>query len=144
MSIKSTRRWIFVAFAWTVVIYVGTSSPLMAGTVTRAIFGNYDGMIRSLGHMCEFFILSFVLYGVAVSCRIYGWKSIALVLVIAVVVAYLDEYHQLFVPGRSYKAIDIAKDIFGACSAIVVAKIPQIRRKIFREKPRYRRVVYYM
>ncbi|MGD0338482.1 MAG: VanZ family protein [Bacteroidota bacterium] len=144
MNIKSTRRWIFVAFAWVAVIYVGTSSPLMAGTVTRALFGNYDGMIRSLGHMCEFFILTFILYGIIATRRLYGWKGVALVLFIVAVVAFLDEYHQLFVPGRSYKNVDIVKDMIGACSAIVAAKIPQIRRKIFNEKPRYRRVAYYV
>jgi len=144
MNIKTKRRWIIIAIAWAAAIYIGTSSPLMAGTVTRAIFGNYDGMIRSLGHMCEFFILTFVLYGTTVSFRIYGWKGVALVLLIAAIAAYLDEYHQLFVPGRSYKTTDMVKDMVGACSAIVMAKIPIIRKKIFKEKPRFRRVVYYM
>jgi hypothetical protein len=144
MKNTTTRRWIITAIAWAVIIYIGTSSPMLAGTSTRAIFGNYDGMIRSLGHMCEFFILTFVLYGITVSFRMYGWKGVVLVLGIVAIGAFLDEYHQLFVPGRSYKVIDIVKDMIGACSAMVIVKIPQIRKMIFKERPRYRRVVYYM
>jgi VanZ family protein len=94
--------------------------------------------------MCEFFILAFVCYGVTVTFRIYGWKGVAVVLLIAAIAAFLDEYHQMFVPGRSYKLIDIVKDMVGAGSAILVAKIPAIRRRVFREKSNYRRVVYYV
>jgi VanZ family protein len=144
MNSKTTRQWVITAIGWAAVIYVGTCSPLLAGTSTRAIFGNYDGMIRSLGHMCEFFILTFILYGTTVSFRIYGWKGVALVLLIAAIGAFLDEYHQQFVPGRSYKVIDIVKDMVGACSAIAMVKIPLIRKMIFKEKPRFRRVAYYM
>ena len=144
MNTRTTRRWVIITLAWAAIIYIGTSSSLMAGTTTRALFGHYDGMVRSIAHMSEFFILTFVLYGMTVSFRINGWRGITLVLLITVLIAVLDEYHQLFVPGRSYNTVDIVKDMIGACSAIVVAKIPAVRKKIFNEKPRFRRVVYYM
>ena len=54
--------------------------------------------------------------------RTWPTSSVMVVLCIAAVVAFgaLDEYHQLFVPGREASILDLLADTAGACLAILL------------------------
>lgn len=143
MKQKSVRFWLTASLIWASLIFIGTSLPTFSGPHTRAILGQFDGFVRTCAHLCEFFILSFVLYGIGVSLKLHGWKNLAFVLSIVMALAFSDEIHQVFVAGRSYKLIDIGKDLLGASFALIVVRIPLLRRKLFNIRPKYRRIVYY-
>ncbi len=143
MNFKSTRFWLIAAIFWGVLIYLGTNSPVFAGPHTRAIFGSYDRYVRILGHLTEFIVLSVALYGIAHTLRLNGWQSILFVFSITLLIAFSDEFHQMFVAGRSYKLIDVAKDMTGAALGLLIVKLPAIRNRFFPGHPRYRRVIYY-
>ena len=51
-----------------------------------------------------------------------GGRALGLALLVAVLYALSDEWHQYFVPGRTASAVDVATDAFGAtCGLAIVA-----------------------
>ena len=46
-------------------------------------------------------------------------------LLLTCVYAYLDEFHQRFVPGRSYDLYDLLADVIGALAFIVLFKLTE-------------------
>jgi VanZ family protein len=82
-------------------------------------------VLRKCGHFTEYFILSIlVLRGIRAGrpdAR-FGWGLAA----IAIVACYasLDEFHQIFVPGRTPAVADVLLDtIGGICAQIAVALV---------------------
>jgi VanZ family protein len=74
-------------------------------------FGN---VIRKSAHMTEYAILAIT---VSFSLYAYEKKGIGLILrseVICILYAMTDEFHQLFIPGRSGEITDVFIDGFGA------------------------------
>lgn len=49
-----------------------------------------------------------------------GWKTFLLALVICVLYAVSDEYHQSFVPGRGAQVADVVLDGFGAFTGLIM------------------------
>lgn len=85
----------------------------------------FHHLIRKCGHFVEYFILSLlVLRGIRAGRRDarIAWALAA----IAIVACYasLDEFHQIFVPGRTPAITDVLLDtIGGICAQIVVALV---------------------
>lgn len=73
-------------------------------------------IIRKFAHMCEFAILFLLLY--------YGFRKNNLpyhyALIITFIYACLDEFHQLFIPGRSGQFSDVLIDSSGALMALII------------------------
>jgi VanZ family protein len=81
-------------------------------------------LIRKSAHFIEYFILSLlVLRGIRADRKQshLGWALIA----IGIVGAYaaLDEFHQLFVPGRTAALADVLLDTAGGVAAQLVAAV---------------------
>lgn len=81
----------------------------------------WDLPIRKLAHMTEFGILALLLFA---AIRGYARinterKRYVFAWIGAVCYAATDEFHQLFVPGRSGNVIDVCVDATGACLALV-------------------------
>ncbi|WP_313128227.1 VanZ family protein [Anaerocolumna sp.] len=73
-----------------------------------------ETLIRKAAHMTEYGILAIAL---SYSFYVYGKRGRSLILwseVIAVLYAATDEFHQLFVPGRSGQVTDVLIDGSGA------------------------------
>lgn len=76
--------------------------------------------VRKLAHMTEFGILAALLYRVSKyytrinTCR----KRICCSWIVAVIYAATDEFHQLYVPGRSGNLFDVCVDAAGALLAL--------------------------
>ena len=71
--------------------------------------------IRKLAHITEFGLLSMtVFHGIRAGRSGWNFKWALVTLVIAVVYASLDEWHQSFVPLREPRVRDVAIDAFGA------------------------------
>ncbi len=74
--------------------------------------------IRKLAHVTEFGVFSaFVFRGVRAERTGWRWSWALATLVIAMVYAAFDEWHQSFVPLRVATPRDVAIDIFGAILA---------------------------
>ena len=77
---------------------------------------------RKAGHMIEYFILSLLLFRAfrGNSASSWNWKWPSLSLVILVLWAVLDEFHQSFVPTRTASAVDVGIDTAGGSLAQLV------------------------
>jgi VanZ family protein len=43
-----------------------------------------------------------------------SWRAVCAAIVISALYGVTDEYHQLFVPGRTFELLDLAADAFGS------------------------------
>lgn len=72
--------------------------------------------IRKLAHFTEYLILSVLLYRALREGRPWSFRAAATAVAVAGLYAILDEFHQLFVPGRTAAASDCLIDVSGAAA----------------------------
>ena len=134
------KRWILyillgliVFFIWDNSMQTGGSSDgfslLFAETFAHIVnklgfHGNIwtlNRIVRKLAHLTEFTILGSVLYTILRRYITYGTviKTIGL----GMLIASLDEFIQLFSPGRSSQISDVLIDTVGVVIGILVAKL---------------------
>ena len=79
--------------------------------------------IRKSGHVIEYFILGLLLFrafrGGSIGSWKWGWSFFALIVVI--LWAASDEFHQSFVPTRTASVVDVAMDTAGGVLAQFVS-----------------------
>lgn len=75
-------------------------------------------IIRKLAHFTEYFILGMLAYNLIHNCN----KKVYIAIIICVLYAISDEFHQWFVPGRSCQLLDILIDSMGATLGIFLCK----------------------
>ncbi len=75
-------------------------------------------IIRKLAHFTEYFILGLLTY----NCLRDYHKPYYFGIIICIIYAISDEVHQIFIPGRSMRLLDIIIDSLGAIIAILVSK----------------------
>jgi VanZ family protein len=92
---------------WAGLIFVLSSIPDLGTGL-----GGWDLVLRKIGHAAEFAVLG------ALLARAFGatWRALA----VGVLYAVSDEVHQLFVPGRSGSALDVALDAVGVAVGVLV------------------------
>jgi VanZ family protein len=82
-------------------------------------------VLRKLGHFSEFAVLAFFARRTFMtSSRVLlrqHWFQLALLLV--VIYAFLDEFHQSFVPSRTASVYDSAVDIAGGLTVLLLFKL---------------------
>jgi len=70
----------------------------------------------SVLHVPMFFIMSYLFARALLgsSRNIMARKAIAVAIIVTAVYGVLDEFHQLYVPGRTFSYFDMGLDLFGA------------------------------
>jgi VanZ family protein len=101
--------------------------------ISRELFDSIHFLIRKAGHFTEYAILALLLFrafrsGVGARWR-WSWALISLLIVI--VYALSDEYHQSFTRNRTPSIYDSMTDTYGAVTALFFLWI-------FRGRPRKR------
>jgi VanZ family protein len=118
-----------LSLIWMGVIFAFSQQPY-SGRVTEAVFHDVNVPVRKLAHMSEYCIL-FVLY-LATIKEIAGpgakKVSLFLALVLALLYAVTDEWHQAYVPGRSASFFDVLVD---SCGALIGLGFVWARRQLF-------------
>jgi VanZ family protein len=133
------RRW-WPALAWAVAISLFSTSAFTSENTGRIIIPilhrlmphaamatvlEIHHVIRKCGHFTEYFILSLlVLRGIRAGRR--DARIVWALAAIAIVAFYasLDEFHQIFVPGRTPAVADVLLDtIGGICAQIAFALV---------------------
>lgn len=87
--------------------------------------------VRKFAHMTEYFLLAFAFAFPLYLYDIRGGRLIFLVLVLCLMAAGLDEYHQSFVDGRGPSVKDVGIDFLGT---ILASSVFYIIEKIIRKK----------
>lgn len=90
-------------------------------------FGLWDTLVKKAGHAFGYGLLAAAyLRGLRRDRPIAAWMLPA-ALGLALAYALSDEFHQLFVPGRSASPTDVGIDAVGACLGLAVRVILQTR-----------------
>ncbi|MGO1651166.1 VanZ family protein [Senegalia sp. (in: firmicutes)] len=135
---KKKISWLAV-FIWMGIIFYlsaqpsGESSNLSSGisdfvlhiinTIFKGLDFNIDEfhfIIRKSAHFTAYFILATLTLNALRRSEVYGHKSIMIALVISIIYAASDEFHQSFVPGRGPAIKDVFIDTSGAISGLLV------------------------
>ncbi len=96
-------------------------------------FGGWDTIVKKGGHMMGYALLGFS-YIRAINTR-DRWAYIISVLVV-IIYAVSDEFHQSFVPGRNSSPIDVGIDTAGAILGLIALRyIPTLRKIVFLNMP---------
>ncbi|MCR5798056.1 MAG: VanZ family protein [Eubacterium sp.] len=89
---------------------------------------NYD--IRKCAHALEYAVLAMLFFGFWDSFRTSKWRVFMIAGLCTLLYAASDELHQMFVPGRDGKVLDVINDCLGACMGLlVILLITKFKRK---------------
>jgi VanZ family protein len=107
-------------FAWLpVLLWMGLIFFLSSIPRLRVTEGLSDLILRKLAHMTEYAILFFLFWrGWGQSGTFSVKKRLLTALVLTILYAASDEYHQTFVPGRAGRIQDVAIDTAGALGGL--------------------------
>lgn len=135
-SLPAFVRWILVVI-WMGVIFA-FSHQANSSEATATYFGDFNVLVRKLGHISEFAVLFFLVRFALLSrdpmsadanesqtqSKSRQWqvaisdKTNLIALVISVLYAVSDEWHQSFVPGRSACIEDVLLDSSAVLAAV--------------------------
>ena len=73
-----------------------------------------DHIIRKNAHAFEFLVLAILVANVLKIFGLTGKNALVYIMFICLLCAVLDEYHQLFVPGRASQVTDVLIDFAGS------------------------------
>lgn len=91
-------------------------------------------LIRKIAHFSIYMILGILLFLlIRAGYGIKGRRSVILPAFVSLLYAFTDEFHQVFVSGRSGQITDVIIDFFGSAGGILVSvfigKVLERRRK---------------
>ena len=95
----------------------------------REPYSFLEFFIRKGGHITEYFILAALLWLTLSATAMRRSLAWALSLVLAVLYASTDEWHQTFVGGRTGHAIDVGMDSVGVVLALVILPLLSLLRR---------------
>lgn len=103
------------------IFFAETFAPIVNKLGFHGNIWTLNRIIRKLAHLTEFTILGSVLYAILRRYITYGTviKTIAL----GILIASLDEFIQLFSPGRSSQLSDVLIDTIGVIIGILLIKL---------------------
>ena len=108
MSLKNTKNWLLV-FIWAGLIFFLSHQPALKSGLPQTS----DFLFGKLAHFLEYAILTFLLIRALSNYQISKRKIIYLAIVLSVLYAFSDEYHQSFIIGRDSSFNDIVVDGLG-------------------------------
>jgi VanZ family protein len=112
---KTLKQWL-PFFAWVVLVFVGSSIPRLPGNP----FG-LPQWSDKVAHFLEYLVLAFLFYrGVRGGRRRAGFPVWFVVLATGLVIASIDEYHQLYIPGRDANIWDWTADMAGIVTGALI------------------------
>ena len=82
-------------------------------TEINELVDNLNGPVRKIGHITEYFILGLLVINVVSRYPLNKRKTIVISSLIAVLYACSDEFHQVFIDGRSGEILDVLIDSIG-------------------------------
>ena len=133
--------WLLLAVVLVALIFFNSSLPAtdsgkLSGFAAQIVLqlsqmldislkGNVEHTIRKLAHFLEFACLGLLWCKVFASFHVSNRTSTGYILLICLLVAVVDEYIQLFSPGRDGKVMDVLLDFSGAFCAWLWYRIVQ-------------------
>jgi VanZ family protein len=125
VMVKFLVRWLAVV-CWMGVIFALSATPSLASPFEPV----YDFVLRKLAHLTVFAVLTVLLFRafrLHVARPTPAWL---LAMLVAVLYACADEWHQTFVPGREGTVRDIVIDSVGVVGVWVLASRTSIKEMV--------------
>lgn len=103
----------------------GKIPGLKMGTFDKDILSSYMELpVRKIAHMLEYAVLLATIYiPIHINFKIKLSHKAIISYIIALLYAISDETHQLFVPGRSGRVIDVCIDSIGIITSLIILTI---------------------
>lgn len=138
---KKIISWVLVIF-WMVIIFYFSHQPAVKSNalstgISRKITEvvkkvtndpiinkvNFNHIIRKMAHFTVYFILGILVVNAIGQRYSLDTKWILGSIIICILYAISDEFHQSFVPGRGPAVFDVLVDSFGASTGILLYKM---------------------
>lgn len=82
-------------------------------------------IVRKIAHFTEYFILGLLIYHLVKQYRFVSKKEIIWMILFCTIYAMSDEFHQVFIGGRSPKIFDVIIDSLGSSLSILLFRLFQ-------------------
>lgn len=122
---------------WLLVIFLfsnqdgSTSTSLTNGILEKYLFfvdsDIFFMIIRKMAHITEYFILGILVLNFINEFKID--KKIVVSILISFILASFDEFHQLFIPDRTGRLLDVFIDMIGASLGILILSLIKNHKK---------------
>ncbi len=109
---KKFKIWL-PSLIWMITIFIFSNQPINKPGVS---FSWIDFIFKKICHFGEYTILYLLIF------KATGKKSIIKPLILTLLYALTDEWHQTFIPGREGTLRDVGFDAFGAVLGLILAK----------------------
>lgn len=119
---RAIAAWI-PAIAWAGLIFAFSAQPNLRFVPDAGL----DFLVRKAGHMAVFGTLALLLWRAVATTTVWR-RPWAWALLLAVLYAITDEFHQGFVAGRHPSPVDVGIDATGALIAVVAVGSVRARR----------------
>lgn len=138
--IKSNYKYIILA-SWAIVIFLLSNEPAVVSSgrsdlIVRAISTSFHAdlsqqimtfLVRKSAHITAYFILGVLIFNIIGDYKLKPRYVIFISIGLVSLYAISDEFHQSFVPGRSWELRDVLIDttagIVGICLIYLLCKI---------------------
>ncbi|CAA7603119.1 VanZ-like [Acididesulfobacillus acetoxydans] len=125
------RNWLLVAVLWCVVIFGFTALPIFTGKNTGIVLEQFahvplrnlkslNVLVRKTAHVVVYAVLALLLFFATGHRAVLSYG-------LATLYAASDEFHQIFVPGRTPAVQDVMLD--SAAALIVILVLRRIRKR---------------
>jgi VanZ family protein len=109
------RTWRIALVVWLILIFLFSSSLFSAENTEKVlVFDLLNYVVRKCSHMVEYAILVYLWFRSLCVVRERFFSSVILSMVLSVLYAASDEWHQSFVPSRDGTVTDVIWDATGA------------------------------
>lgn len=107
----SRAVWWVATAVWMAGIWWLSDQPDLASGYAQ------DFLLRKLAHVFEFAVLTYFVYRAGADRR-FSWTALLVALMVAVLYACMDEWHQTWVAGREGTVRDVVIDGVGSAAAV--------------------------
>ncbi len=133
---KKIIKLLFIII-WLLVIFLfsnqdgSTSTSLTNGILEKYLFfvdsDIFFMIIRKMAHITEYFILGILVLNFINEFKVD--KKIIISILICFILASFDEFHQLFIPDRTGRLLDVFIDMIGASLGILILSLIKNHKK---------------
>ncbi len=125
MKISKFLNYWLPPILWAALIFSLSGVP----NLNSGFVAFWDVFLRKIAHAAEFGVLFLLLFRAWRGSDFKFWPAWFLSLILAVLFAFSDEFHQLFVPDRQGKLFDVFVDSLGVLFGGAAVLFFKLRKK---------------
>ena len=138
MAVKQVISWATVILWMALIFYLSHQPATESAQLSRGLTAlvlqtietlapgleidavGFHSFVRKAAHFTAYFVLGVLVVNALNISAVRGYRGVAYALLICVLYAISDEFHQTFVPGRSGEVMDVLIDSLGSGAGILV------------------------